>query len=124
MPGRGAAPRSGREPEESVADVARQLGLEVRRGVKIRRRLWGAERKIDLVLTDREQRKSLGVECKFQGARGRRRRRYRRLSLTSRLGLFQGWWFSTGKDSAPTCGHTSSRLAEQRCGVPKLHPYL
>jgi hypothetical protein len=70
MPGRGAAPRSGRDLEESVADVATQLGLEVRRGVKVGRRLWGAERRIDLVLTDREQRRSLGVECKFQGGSG------------------------------------------------------
>ena len=56
--------------EDEVARLAEGLGLEVRRAVKVGRRLWGAERRIDLVLTDREQRKSLGVECKFQGGPG------------------------------------------------------
>lgn len=70
MPGRGAAPQSGKELEDEVARLAEGLGLEVRRAVKVGRRLWGAERRIDLVLTDREQRKSLGVECKFQGGPG------------------------------------------------------
>lgn len=70
MPGRGAAPQSGKELENEVARLAKELGLEVRRGFKVGRRLWGAERRIDLILTDREQRKSLGVECKFQGGPG------------------------------------------------------
>ena len=70
MPGRGAAPQSGKELEDEVARLAEGLGLEVRRAVKVGRRLWGAERRIDLVLIDREQRKSLGVECKFQGGPG------------------------------------------------------
>lgn len=70
MPGRGGAPQSGKELENEVARLAKALGLEVRGGVKVGRRLWGAERNIDLVLTDREQRKSLGVECKFQGGPG------------------------------------------------------
>jgi hypothetical protein len=70
MPERGAAPQSGRELEDEVARIAEELGLEVRRAVRVGRRLWGAERRIDLVLTEQEQRKSLGVECKFQGGPG------------------------------------------------------
>ncbi|MBI4498986.1 MAG: hypothetical protein HY689_13930 [Chloroflexi bacterium] len=70
MPGRSAAPLSGRDLEDTVARLAEGLGLEVRRGVRVGRRLWGAERVIDLVLTESVQRKRLGVECKFQGARG------------------------------------------------------
>ena len=50
--------------------LAGALGLQARRGVRVGRRLWGAERRIDLVLTDPVQRKSLGVECKFQGVSG------------------------------------------------------
>lgn len=34
------------------------------------RRIWGAERCIDVVLTRVETGRVLGVECKFQGARG------------------------------------------------------
>lgn len=56
--------------ESRVARIAAELGLEVKRGVKVGRRLWGAERRIDVVLMHREQRKSLGVECKFQGGPG------------------------------------------------------
>ncbi|HKZ50776.1 MAG TPA: PD-(D/E)XK nuclease superfamily protein [Dehalococcoidia bacterium] len=70
MPGRGVAPRSGKDLEDEVAGLAERLGLQVRRGVKVGRRLWGAERKIDLVLTEPGQRKSLGIECKFQGGPG------------------------------------------------------
>src|SRR5712691_248428 len=70
MPGRATAPHSGRELENTVSAIAEELGLEVRRGVKVGRRLWGAERKIDLVLTEPQQRKRLGIECKFQGTRG------------------------------------------------------
>ncbi len=70
MPGGPAAPRSGRELEAEVERLATSLDLQVRRGVRVGRRLWGAERRIDLVLTDPRQRKSLGVECKFQGVAG------------------------------------------------------
>ena len=70
MPGCGAAPQSGKDLEDEVARLAKDLGLEVRRGVRVGRRLWGAERRIEVVLTDRERRKSLGVECKFQAGPG------------------------------------------------------
>ena len=70
MPGRSAASRSGAELEASVADLGRRLGLEVRVQVRVGRRLWGNERKIDIVMTSRETRRSLGLECKFQGGSG------------------------------------------------------
>ena len=70
MPGRATAPRSGRELENAIADLAEGLGLEAKRQVKVGRRLWGQERKIDLVLTDPTQRKSIGIECKYQAGRG------------------------------------------------------
>ena len=70
MPGKATAPKSGRELENEVADLAESLGLQVKRQVKVGRRLWGQERKIDLILTDTVQRKSLGIECKYQGGSG------------------------------------------------------
>ncbi len=70
MPGRGEAPVTGKKLEDKVRDLAQGLGLDVHGQVRVGRRLWGAERVIDLILTDSERRKSLGIECKFQGTRG------------------------------------------------------
>ena len=50
--------------------MAEGLDLDVREQFKVARRIWGAVRKIDLVLTHRETRKTLGVECKYQGGGG------------------------------------------------------
>ena len=70
MPGRASAVQSGQELERAVAELGRRLGLEVRQQVRVARRLWGAERKIDIILTHREARRSLGLECKYQGSTG------------------------------------------------------
>ena len=63
-------PSNGRELEQACAELSESLGLEVRQQLYVGRRIWGARRRIDLVLTDREQRRSLGIECKFQTKRG------------------------------------------------------
>jgi len=63
-------PTGGDQLELEVMALAERLGLEARRQVKVGRRLWGAERRIDLVLTEPASRKRLGVECKFQGVAG------------------------------------------------------
>jgi len=70
MPGRGEAPASGKALEERVEGIAAGLGLEVARQVKVGRRVWGAERRIDLVLRHRPSGRRLGLECKFQGTAG------------------------------------------------------
>jgi hypothetical protein len=70
MSGRGAAPSSGDALELEVAALAGRLGLEARRQVKVGRRLWGAERRIDVVVTDPLSRRRLGLECKFQSVAG------------------------------------------------------
>lgn len=70
MPGRSAAPNNGKDLEDEVARVAEGLGLRVRHQVEVARRIWGAKRRIDLVLTEPATRKTLGLECKFQGTNG------------------------------------------------------
>jgi hypothetical protein len=70
MPGKAAAVESGRDLEEKVAAIGARLGLKVERQVKVGRRIWGAQRRIDVVLKDNHTRVSLGVECKFQGSAG------------------------------------------------------
>ena len=68
MPGRDTS--SGRELESKIAELAVGLGLQVRRRVKVGRRLWGAVREIDVVVTDTQLRRSIGLECKYQGVAG------------------------------------------------------
>jgi hypothetical protein len=70
MPGRRTAIESGAQLEQSVAVLAEELGLQARRQVRVGRRLWGNVRVIDVVATDPTSRKTLGLECKFQGVAG------------------------------------------------------
>ena len=70
MPGGQDAVTSGADMERAVAALARTLGLQVRTQVRVARRLWGAERRIDLVLNHDASGRSLGIECKFQGTGG------------------------------------------------------
>lgn len=70
MPGRATAVANGDELTRAVAQLGRDLGLETMEQVRVARRIWGAERHIDLVLIDPRTRKTLGLECKFQSERG------------------------------------------------------
>ena len=70
MPGRATAVKSGAELEAVVQEVGRGLGLQTRRQVKVGRRLWGAERHIDIVMTLPDSDRSIGLECKYQGGTG------------------------------------------------------
>lgn len=70
MPGRAQAVANGRELEAAARVLAEALGLEVREQVRVARRIWGAERRIDLVLTNPEGHRRLGLECKFQSSAG------------------------------------------------------
>jgi len=70
MAGRSSAPSGGEALELQVAALAERLGLEVRRQVKVGRRLWGAERRIDVVVTEPQSRRRLGLECKYQSVPG------------------------------------------------------
>ena len=70
MPGRALAVANGDELARAVTDLGRALGLEPMEQVRVARRIWGAERFIDVVLIHPQTRKTLGIECKFQGVRG------------------------------------------------------
>lgn len=70
MQGQLLEPHNARDLERVCAELGEALGLEVRRQLYVGRRIWGARRRIDVVLTDREGRRSLGVECKFQASKG------------------------------------------------------
>jgi hypothetical protein len=70
MSGGSEAVASGDGLVKAVAALAVSLGLEAREQVRVGRRIWGAERRIDVVLTHPVQRLRLGVECKFQSKIG------------------------------------------------------
>ncbi|HQP33522.1 MAG TPA: hypothetical protein PLI95_00010 [Polyangiaceae bacterium] len=70
MAGRAAAVASGDALVKDVAALGRSLGLLAREQFRAGRRIWGAERRIDVILTDPVSRKRLGVECKYQGTAG------------------------------------------------------
>ena len=70
MPGKSTAVESGNDLRDCVAEAGRALGLEAITEVAVGRRVWGARRKIDVVLKHPETRVSLGIECKYQGGPG------------------------------------------------------
>lgn len=70
MPGRATAVTNGDQLVIEVVELAAELGLQVRKQVRVARRIWGAVRRIDVVLTHPETRRTLGLECKFQGVQG------------------------------------------------------
>jgi hypothetical protein len=70
MPGKGLAVSNGDELVKAVAELAHTLGLESRQQVRVARRIWGAIRHSDVVLTHPLTRKTLGIECKYQSVTG------------------------------------------------------
>jgi hypothetical protein len=66
MPGRAIAVRNGDELKATVVKLGQTLGLETRTEVRVGRRLWGAQRCIDVVLTRRDTGKALGIEASFK----------------------------------------------------------
>ena len=70
MPGKSTAVASGKQLQEEVAALGHDLGLDATTEVAVGRRVWGAKRRIDVVLKHPQTRVSLGVECKFQGGSG------------------------------------------------------
>jgi hypothetical protein len=70
MAGRAAAVSSGDALCKSVASIGESLGLAVREQYRCGRRIWGAERLIDVILTAPTTHRRLGLECKYQATSG------------------------------------------------------
>lgn len=70
MPGKARAVTSGDQLVRAVSDLGTELGLEVKQQFRVARRIWGAVRRIDVVLIEPQTRKTLGIECKYQGGGG------------------------------------------------------
>lgn len=61
---------SGTELRNRIAELGKQLGLDVRTEVRVGRRLWGAVRSIDVVLARKDTGRTPGLEAKCQGGGG------------------------------------------------------
>jgi len=70
MAGKGIAVSNGDELVKAVVAMGTSLGLLAKEQVQVARRIWGAKRKIDVVLTHKVTRKTLGIECKYQSVGG------------------------------------------------------
>ena len=70
MAGKAAAVASGDSLVQQVVGVAAGLGLQTKEQFKCGRRIWGAVRFIDVVVTEPKTWKRLGIECKFQRTSG------------------------------------------------------
>lgn len=70
MAGKGTAVKNGNELKHVVVEIGESLGLNSAIEVKVGRRIWGAVRNIDVVLTDPVTRQRIGLECKYQGSTG------------------------------------------------------
>jgi hypothetical protein len=70
MSGLATAVQNGDQLCKVVVALGRDLGLEAREQFRLGRRIWGAERRIDVILTNPADRRRLGIECKYQGTMG------------------------------------------------------
>jgi hypothetical protein len=70
MAGKSTAVASGAALCKAVVQVGQDLGLIAREQYKCGRRIWGAERFIDVILTESQSRRRIGLECKYQGTSG------------------------------------------------------
>src|SRR3954449_6785974 len=70
MPGIAKAVYNGDDLVKEFVKLARGLELETKEQVRVARRIWGAIRRIDVVVTHPQTRKTLGIECKYQAVGG------------------------------------------------------
>jgi len=69
MTGKAKANETGKDLEDSVRQLAARLDLKSYSQVRTGRRIWGSERRIDVIL-EAPSGKRLGIECKYQGTGG------------------------------------------------------
>jgi hypothetical protein len=103
MAGRALAVSNGDELAKLVMKLGENLGLEAKEQVRVARRIWGAERRIDVVLIHPTTRKTLGIECK----------RFPRSSKTLKRGRFLASSYSPAQDSRRTCARSLSQPAKR-----------
>lgn len=70
MAGRATAVTSGDALCKEVASLGRALDLVAQEQFRCGRRIWGAQRLIDVVLTHVQTGRRVGIECKYQGTSG------------------------------------------------------
>ena len=70
MAGKATAVQNGDELVKAVVRLGQKLGLETIEQFHVGRRIWGANRRIDVILIAPGSRKTLGIECKYQGSLG------------------------------------------------------
>jgi len=70
MAGGAKAVSSGDELVKAVCALAKGLKLETNEQYKVAKRIWGADRRIDVVVRHKDTGKTLGIECKFQEVGG------------------------------------------------------
>ncbi len=70
MAGGAKAVQSGDDLVKAVAALGKKLRLEAKEQYKVGRRLWGANRNIDVVMRNPQNGKTLGIECKYQSKGG------------------------------------------------------
>lgn len=92
MPGKANAPKSGNELRDQVIQLASSLGLEAKPEVKAARRLWGAKRSIDVVVTDKNSGKRLGMNVNIKVAPDQQKKKYLPLFKILHFGQFPVLW--------------------------------
>ena len=55
---------------KKIVELGKSLELETAEQYQVGKRIWGTNRRIDVVLIDPKTRKSLGIECKYQKTSG------------------------------------------------------
>ena len=55
---------------KAIVEIAKNLGLESKEQYPAGKRIWGSNRKIDVILLNPQTRKVLGIACKFQKTPG------------------------------------------------------
>jgi hypothetical protein len=62
--------KDGNDLVSKIVELGKKLGLETREEYNVAKRIWGANRNIDVILLDPQTRKVLGIECKYQKTSG------------------------------------------------------
>jgi hypothetical protein len=62
--------KDGNDLVSKIVELGTKLGLETKEEYNVAKRIWGANRNIDVILLEPKTRKVLGIECKYQKTSG------------------------------------------------------